>query len=237
MPSSRRATPTRSRWRSSRPAGAVSRSRGSCQMRWISSGRGDAGDVAGGGGGPVELGERGLGGGDQRRDDLVAVERVGGLGDLRQQEGELGEVGVEPDEPGAGEAGVAVGDAEGQARDAVGADRRSGGRATRSAGGSGRGRSRRRCRRVGDAEQALAAEVDVEAGVVERPVGGNLDVGVRERDDAVAVRPGGAVGERASSKVQPSSGIAARTVQSSSSIRRRAADRSVAGRSGLMVVL
>ena len=87
-------------------------------MRWDSTRRGDAGDVGGGGGRPVELGEGGLGGGDQRRDDLVAVELVGGLGDLGEQERELGEVGVEADEPRAGEAGVAVGDAEGQARDA-----------------------------------------------------------------------------------------------------------------------
>ena len=59
-----------------------------------------------------------LGGGEQRRDGLVAVELVGGLGDLGEQEHELGEVGVDADQPRAGEAGGAVGYAERQARDA-----------------------------------------------------------------------------------------------------------------------
>ena len=48
--------------------------------------------------------------------------------------------------------------------------------------------------RVGDAEQTLAAEVDVEAGVLQRPVGGHLDAGEGEIDGAVPVRPGCAMG-------------------------------------------
>ena len=58
---------------------------------------GDAGDVGGGRGRPVELGEGGLCGGEKRRHYLVTGEDVGGLGDLGEKERELGEVRVEVD--------------------------------------------------------------------------------------------------------------------------------------------
>ena len=155
----------------------------------------DAGDVGQGGGRPVELGHRVLGGGEERRDDLVAGEHLGGVGDLVEQEGELGELGVDSDQAGAGEAGVAVRHAEGQAGDHLGADGEAAGLEREALVVGVEAEGVVAAVGVGDAQQPLAAEVDVEPGLLERPVGRDLDAVEGEGDDAVAGRPGGAMGE------------------------------------------
>ncbi len=216
------ATPTRSRWRSSRPAGARSRSAGSCQIRWDSTAGRDAGDVGGGRGRPVELGEGGLGGGEKRRHHLVTGEDSSAVSETWVRRSvSSARSGSRRIEPGAREPGVAVGDAEGQARDDLGADREAAGLQREALVVGVEAEAFAGAVRVGDAQQTLAAEVDVEAGFLQRPVGGHLDAGEGEIDGAVAGAARRRHGRAGSpSNVQPSSGTCARMVQRSSSISR-----------------
>jgi hypothetical protein len=144
---------------------------------------------------PGDRGDRALGARQQRQHHLVVGERVGGLAHQVEQPHQFDDGGVLPHEPGAAQPGVGLRHAEGLACDRVGLD--------------GEARAAQREAAVvrieaealvpvgeDERQERLAAEVELEARLVERPAGGHLDVGMRQADDAVAPRPGVAEGER-----------------------------------------
>ena len=121
--------------------------------------------------------------------DRVAAEDLRELGHLRDKQDEIREVGLDPRDLGARQTRSAVRHAERQARDAIGSDRE-------AAAGKRKARVvgieavlRLRAVRALDGEQAFAAEIESQARVLDRPISGNVDRRMRERECSVETRP------------------------------------------------
>ena len=161
---------------------------------WPGAG-GDAGDIVGGGRGPVDCAERRFRRFDQMLGGFVRGERLRRLDDDGEEIGEADEREVEPDEPRALQPRLGDRLAERAAGDALAADRK-------AAAGEGKllmvdveAERDALAAFVAERQQALAAEVERQARLLERPIVGNARFG-REAHDVVAARPRRADGDR-----------------------------------------
>ena len=152
-------------------------------------------DIVGRRGRPVERGEGLLGRLDEMRDDFVVAEIGRGLEHLRQKEVQLVHRLVDQRHMRLGETRLAHRLAEGQARDGVDVDREALAGDRKFLMVRIEAEALRRAAPGGERDEALAADIQHQAGIVDVPVIGN-DGGRGHLADAVAARPEAAERDR-----------------------------------------
>jgi hypothetical protein len=151
--------------------------------------RADSIQVRLGRGRPFERRERSLGAAEERRNDFLGLERVGRLEHHAEASVQRVDGRVEPHEPGDGEPRVSIRRPEREARHRVDREREPPltQRETRVVDVDAEALVR--VVRVRDAEQALAAHIEREGRLLQRPRAGDLDLRMRDHVETVDVRP------------------------------------------------
>jgi hypothetical protein len=138
---------------------------------------------------PIELAQRVLTQGKQRIDDFMTAEFDCRLDRLSQAQRDVHQFGIDPNQLRQGQARIAVRDAKGEARNAFGRD----GEAPalqREATVIGVQPEPFGCAvAVGNAHQSLAARIEFQPCLLERPAGRDGNLGMPEGDHAIARRP------------------------------------------------